>query len=98
MNSPKDYSPPQLGAFENSRLGPRASYYAGGFPHPQRRHLNENSINQIMDKDKYKEELKQQMIEKKKRDQQEKIKKMQADLREEERIKREIEEINMHYQ
>jgi endonuclease I len=51
-----------------------------------------------IDKDRYKEELRLQIMDKKKRLHEEKQKKIRADLLEEERIKREIEEMNMHYQ
>jgi hypothetical protein len=74
VNSPKEYraqvSPQgtRIGDFENSRLVMRASQYAGGFPHPQKRHLTETTVVQTHDRDKYKEELKIQMNEKKKRE------------------------------
>ena len=66
--------------------------------HKEKRHLNEFSVLQIaLDKDKYKDELLQQIQEKRMRDKREKEKKFIEEVREEERVKREIQELNQQF-
>lgn len=63
-----------------------------------KRHLTPETIHQQIDKETYKEQLLNQVKEKKSRELREKQIKYQEDILEEERIRREIEELNRCYQ